>query len=79
MVSAMHAQRADARVVLNRARSLGRRTFVGGPWASSEPEVVVSEADHVLVGEAEDAFWTNTLRRSIPSFSRASRRTRFSN
>src|SRR5512138_1223824 len=30
MVSAMHAQRADARLVLSRARSLGRRTFVGG-------------------------------------------------
>jgi len=56
MVSAMHAQRADARVVLSRARSLGRRTFVGGPWASSQPEVMVSEADHVLAGEAEDAF-----------------------
>ena len=56
MVSAMRAQRADARVVLSRARSLGRRTFIGGPWASSEPEAVVSEADHVLVGEAEDAF-----------------------
>ena len=56
MVSAMQAQRADARVVLHRARSLGRRTFVGGPWASSEPEAVVSEADHVLVGEAEDVF-----------------------
>ena len=56
MVSAMHAQRADARVVLSRARSLGRRTFIGGPWASSEPEAVLSEADHVLVGEAEDVF-----------------------
>ena len=56
MVSAMHAQRADARVVLSRARSLGRRTFIGGPWASSEPEAVVSEADHLLVGEAEDVF-----------------------
>lgn len=56
MVSAMQAQRADARVVLRRARALGRRTFIGGPWASSEPEAVVSEADHVLVGEAEDVF-----------------------
>ena len=56
MVSAMQAQRADARVVLRRARSLGRRTFIGGPWASSEPEAAVSEADHVLMGEAEDVF-----------------------
>jgi len=38
MVSAMHAQRVDARAVLHRARSAGRRTIVGGPWASSEPE-----------------------------------------
>src|SRR5215468_10267566 len=56
MVSAMHAQRADARAVLSRARTLGRRTFIGGPWASSQPEVVLEEADHVLVGEAEDIF-----------------------
>ena len=56
MVSAMHAQRADARAVLSRARSLGRRTFIGGPWASSQPEVVLGEADHVLVGEAEEVF-----------------------
>ena len=56
MVSAMFAQQADARVVLSRARSLGRRTFIGGPWASSQPEVLVHEADHVLVGEAEDMF-----------------------
>ena len=56
MVSAMHAQRADARAILARARSLGRRTFIGGPWASSEPEAVLAEADHVLVGEAEEVF-----------------------
>src|SRR5579864_9782196 len=35
MVSAMHAQRADAIQILSRARSLGRRTFIGGPWAST--------------------------------------------
>jgi radical SAM superfamily enzyme YgiQ (UPF0313 family) len=56
MVSAMHAQQADARAVLARARSLGRRTFIGGPWASSEPELLLQEADHVLAGEAEEAF-----------------------
>lgn len=56
MVSAMHAQRADARSILSRARSLGRRTFIGGPWASSEPEAVALDSDHVLVGEAEEAF-----------------------
>src|SRR5579864_1947680 len=56
MISAMHAQCADARTILARARSLGRRTFIGGPWASSDPEAVLADADHVLVGEAEEVF-----------------------
>jgi radical SAM superfamily enzyme YgiQ (UPF0313 family) len=56
MVSAMHAQRADALTVLSRARELGRRTFVGGPWASTDPDAVLRVADHVMVGEAEEAF-----------------------
>ena len=56
MVSAMHAQRADALEILARARKLGRRTFVGGPWPSTQPEVALEAADHVMVGEAEEAF-----------------------
>src|ERR1700691_675198 len=56
MVSAMHAQRADALTVLSRARAFGRRTFVGGPWASTDPEAALRVADHVMVGEAEEAF-----------------------
>jgi radical SAM superfamily enzyme YgiQ (UPF0313 family) len=56
MVSAMHAQRADALEVLSRARALGRRTFVGGPWPSTHPEAALPAADHVMVGEAEEAF-----------------------
>jgi radical SAM superfamily enzyme YgiQ (UPF0313 family) len=56
MVSAMHAQRADTLAILRRARALGTRTFIGGPWASSEPDVVQREADHVMVGEAEEVF-----------------------
>ncbi len=56
MVSAMHAQRADAVDVCRRARAAGTRTFVGGPWASSDPEAVQLEADHVMVGEAEEVF-----------------------
>ena len=56
MISAMHAQRADARSILSRARSLKRRTFIGGPWASSDPDAVLCDADHVLVGEAEEVF-----------------------
>ena len=42
MVSAMHAQKADTLRVLALARSLGRRTFIGGPWASSEPEFLLT-------------------------------------
>jgi len=56
MVSAMHAQRADTVAILGRARALGRRTFIGGPWASSEPNLLLAHADHVLVGEAEEVF-----------------------
>lgn len=56
MVSAMHAQRVDALNVLARARALKRRTFIGGPWASSEPELLLGHADHVLAGEAEEVF-----------------------
>jgi radical SAM superfamily enzyme YgiQ (UPF0313 family) len=56
MVSAMHAQRTDAQAVLARARALSKRTFIGGPWASSEPEKLRRIADHVLVGEAEEVF-----------------------
>ena len=56
MVSAMHAQRFNAREILARARALGRRTFVGGPWASTDHESVLQYADHVMVGEAEEVF-----------------------
>jgi radical SAM superfamily enzyme YgiQ (UPF0313 family) len=56
LVSAMHAQRADAVDICRRARAVGTRTFVGGPWASSDPEAVRMEADHVMVGEAEEVF-----------------------
>jgi radical SAM superfamily enzyme YgiQ (UPF0313 family) len=56
MVSAMHAQRLDAQAILRRARTLGTRTFIGGPWASSEPDVVRLHADHLMVGEAEEVF-----------------------
>jgi radical SAM superfamily enzyme YgiQ (UPF0313 family) len=56
MISAMHAQRTDTVAVLDRARGLHRRTFIGGPWASSEPEFLLTRADHVMVGEAEEVF-----------------------
>jgi radical SAM superfamily enzyme YgiQ (UPF0313 family) len=56
MVSAMQAQHDSALSVLARARAHGRRTFIGGPWASSEPEYLLAKADHVLAGEAEEVF-----------------------
>jgi radical SAM superfamily enzyme YgiQ (UPF0313 family) len=58
MVSSMHAQRVDTQSVLAQARALGKRTFIGGPWASSEPDRLQHLADHVLVGEAEEIFAT---------------------
>ncbi len=36
MVSAMRAQRADAVDICRRAKAVGTRTFVGGPWAGSD-------------------------------------------
>lgn len=56
MVSSMHAQRVDTEDVLAKARAFGKRTFLGGPWASSEPEKLQHMADHILVGEAEEVF-----------------------
>jgi radical SAM superfamily enzyme YgiQ (UPF0313 family) len=41
---------------LGRARRLGRRTIVGGPYASSEPERMLALADHVVVGEPDEVF-----------------------
>jgi radical SAM superfamily enzyme YgiQ (UPF0313 family) len=56
MLSGMHAQRAELRTILARCRQLGRRTMVGGPYASSQPEVLVDQADHVVVGEVDECF-----------------------
>jgi radical SAM superfamily enzyme YgiQ (UPF0313 family) len=56
MVSGMHVQKDDIRVILRRARMLGKRTMVGGPYASSEPHEVARLADHVVVGEPDEVF-----------------------
>jgi radical SAM superfamily enzyme YgiQ (UPF0313 family) len=56
MVSAMQVQRDDVRRTLERASKLGRRTMIGGPYASSEPEAVLHLADHVVVGEPDEIF-----------------------
>jgi radical SAM superfamily enzyme YgiQ (UPF0313 family) len=52
LVSGMLIQLQSARGVLRRARAMGRRTVVGGPAASTAPELF-ADADHVFRGEAE--------------------------
>jgi radical SAM superfamily enzyme YgiQ (UPF0313 family) len=56
LVSGMQVQREDLRRVLRRARAAGKRTMVGGPYASSEPESLLDLADHVVMGEPDNVF-----------------------
>ena len=56
MVSGMLVQKHDIREILAWARALGKRTMIGGPYASSQPELVLPLADHVVVGEPDEAF-----------------------
>jgi len=56
MLSGMREQHDDMQDVLARARALGTRTIVGGPYASSQPEVLQRFADHVVVGEVDEIF-----------------------
>src|SRR5713226_7163950 len=56
MVSAMAVQREGVRQTLARASKLNRRTMIGGPYASSEPEALLPLADHVVVGEPDEIF-----------------------
>src|ERR1700693_1531937 len=56
MVSGMRVQRDDIRETLLRARALGKRTMIGGPYASSEPEVLLSQAGHGGVGDPGAIF-----------------------
>ncbi len=53
MVGGMHVQEIEVRETLTRARRLGKRTMVGGPYASSEPQILLNFADHVIVGEPD--------------------------
>jgi hypothetical protein len=55
MVSGMRVQKDDISEVLLRSRALCRRTMIGGPYASSEPESLPL-ADHVVVGEPDEIF-----------------------
>jgi len=56
MVSAMAVQRKGVRLTLERASKLNRRTMIGGPYASSEPDALLPLADHVVVGEPDEVF-----------------------
>jgi radical SAM superfamily enzyme YgiQ (UPF0313 family) len=56
MVSGMRVQKDDIHRILLRARALGKRTIIGGPFASSEPELLLRLADHVVVGEPDEIF-----------------------
>jgi len=56
MVSAMAVQREGVRQTLERASKLNRRTMIGGPYASSDPEALLPLADHVVVGEPDEIF-----------------------
>ncbi len=56
MVSGMRVQRKGLEEILARARRLGRRTIMGGPYASGEPEVLLKLADHVVAGEPDEVF-----------------------
>ncbi|HTW49443.1 MAG TPA: B12-binding domain-containing radical SAM protein [Acidobacteriaceae bacterium] len=52
-IGGMHVQSQDLLAIVRRCRALGRRTVVGGPIASSLPASEL-EADHIVIGEAED-------------------------
>jgi len=56
MVSAMAVQREGVRQTLERACRLNRRTMIGGPYASSQPEALLPLADHVVAGEPDEIF-----------------------
>jgi radical SAM superfamily enzyme YgiQ (UPF0313 family) len=56
MLSGMHAQRFELLAILKRCRQLRRRTMIGGPYASSQPDVLLDHADHVVEGEVDECF-----------------------
>ena len=56
MVGGMEVQKAGMHEILRRARHLHKRTLVGGPYASGEPERMLALADHVVAGEPDEVF-----------------------
>ena len=55
LLTGMHAQRRSLHDVLRRCRRLGVPTVVGGPYATTEPDLL-ADADHLVLGEAEDTL-----------------------
>ena len=55
MITGMHCQRRSLHDVLERCRRLGVPTVVGGPYATTEP-YLLDDADHLVLGEAEDTL-----------------------
>lgn len=59
LVSAMDIQKGSARLVVDRCKSLGIKTIMGGPLVSSDTSAF-EDVDHLLLGEAEltvPLFW----------------------
>ncbi|MBI3925280.1 MAG: B12-binding domain-containing radical SAM protein [Armatimonadetes bacterium] len=56
MVSAMEVQGERVKAILKRARAMGRRTIIGGPYASSYFDELLPLADHVVAGEPDEVF-----------------------
>jgi len=55
LLTGMIVQRRSMQAVLRRCHRLEVRTVVGGPFATSMPETL-GDADHLLLGEAEDVL-----------------------
>lgn len=56
LLTGMHVQRDSLHEVLRRCRKLGVPTVVGGPYATGEPHLLEDEADHLVLGEADETF-----------------------
>jgi radical SAM superfamily enzyme YgiQ (UPF0313 family) len=56
MISGMYVQREGMTQVAQRARALNRRIIIGGPYASSQPDLLLQVADHVVTGEPDEVF-----------------------
>ena len=54
---ALRAYCEDTHDILATARALGKRTIIGGPYASSQSEILPELADHVVVGEPDEVFY----------------------